>query len=515
MAEMRSFSFASGLRISVLLLAFSTIYSTCSAELLPQDFSFSDRTEALIDAGWLWSANSAFHPLRISDDSLTTSQNNYGAFGWVHGYLFNHVSRLCKLKENSTGSMSVLFEPGLVLRVQTGAARQYKQLAWQPLIWTEARFRRNWFARVYIRMTNESRSLPHFTGIQRDIDRAGITAAEIDQASFGYRNDWAHIEYGRSREIQGTSGEDNLVLAGSAPAWDRLLLEARYHRFTYRYFFGFLESIRLENHVQRYIAGRSLEYRNRSNLVLGVSELSIQAGENRPIDLAHLNPLGLHVEIEQNRRGNQLTSNLANAIWILYLDWRPMKRLRVSGSLALDEFQLDQQDREEGRTDAIAYSARIAWTPLIEPVGLTAFIDRIMIGTYTMQHTYPYCNFVSRGELLGHPIGNDAEKTSVGFRLVFRQPVLLQVEYGLHRWGANSLLYDPYESFTEFIKVKFPSGEVRTNRFLALKIDAQPFGNWSLGLFGKADLSHSGQGSAMETWTFSMRYLLPIMWLNI
>ena len=500
----------------VVLCLYFAAASFAEAQTYPQDLDYSYYTNALVDAGYLWQINSTFHPL--SCQFLDSSQTIYAtsdAFSWMYGYLNDYANLADRQRYQSGNGLGVIFIPGLGIAGQNGKASSYNHLAIQPFVWTVARFHDNWYARLYFRATNEIGSLPHYSGVKRKISRAGFNTGEIDQSIIGYQNEWATVEYGRSREIWGPFAEDNLLLAGNAPAWERLMLQFNYRRFTYRCFFGFLETVFSPDgaNINRYIVGRALEYRNRRNLVLSVGEVSTLAGPNRPLDWAFLNPIALHLEIEQNDRENNGKGNRSNAIPFLNVDWLPIPTLRLTGSFILDDIQIDREDRDRGAADALGFSGCFAWTPVRERVGLTLFGYYVGIGTYTLQHSYDYTNLVTRSNMIGHPIGNDADDIAFGVRLAFSRSSLLEFKFGHRRWGDNSMLYDPYAGYISMHRKSFPSGDVRTNRYLALKIRSNPLKYLTLAVDGQFDLHHSGKGSALETWTFTLRYQLPLLWL--
>ena len=492
---------------------FSGFYSSFPtlAWAFPQDLDYSNRTEVLLDKGELWNINSIFHPLDISgQDSSANNLVRQDAFRWVRSYLNGFSYIAFRLRESTSNGLGVLAVPGIGASTQSGVARNYDKLALQPFIWSEARFMNNWYARLYIRATNESVSLSHYSGIPRSISRAGMNTGEIDKSVIGYDNRWVRVEYGRSREICGPMVEENLVLSGNAPSWERLMIQVNHRCVAYRWFYGFLEAMPGPDNIQRYIVGRVLEYRNRRNIVLGLGEVSILAGPNRSLDFSYLNPLALHLEVEQNERTN-LKGNYENAIWFFHFDWLAFRSLRLSGSIIIDEIQFDQQDRKEGRPDALGWLGRIAWTPKIDNIGVTFYSNYLRINTYTMQHCNGYLNFVTRNQLLGHPLGNDADRIAAGMRITPHLPALLEFEYGRIRWGDNSLRYDPYHVFEKYRKVPFPSGQVRTNHYLSVKFNSQPLKGLSVNIEGHIDLKHSGENSALEIWTFTARYQIPFL----
>jgi hypothetical protein len=501
------------------LFALFGFLSIVSAMTFPQDFDYSHRIEVLLDNGELWNSNSIFNPIEvIGQDSIADNAGNQDAFGWIRNYLRGYSFLALNQKKKSSEGLSVLLMPGIGIGFQKGAASNYNELAFNQFLWSEARLNKNWYARFYFRFTNEAASLQHYSGIQRSISRAGLNTGEVDQSIIGYQNSWANVEFGRNREIWGPFTEENLLLSGTAPAWERLMIQVHYKSITYRWFFGFLETIVDEANVdiQRYIIGKAIEYKNRKNFVIGLGEVSIIAGPNRPIDLAYLNPLALHIEVDMNQRSNARNLSYNNAIWFLHLDWLPVGSLRLSGSFIMDEIQLDQEDRDEGRPDALGWLGRVAWSIGTKDMGFTFFINYNRIGTYTMQYqNRGYLNFVTRDQLLGHPLGNDAESVYFGMRITSSYlPVLLELDYGRIRWGSNSIRLDSYQPYEQFIAVPFPSGEVSSNQYLSAKLSSQLKKGLSVNIDGHFDLQHSGEGSVFEAYTFSLCYKFPFLLPN-
>jgi hypothetical protein len=501
---------------SIYLLASICIPSPISAMTFPQDFDYSQRLDVLLDNNELWDINSIFNPIEVlKQDSISLNKTN-DAYCWVREYLIDYSALALDLKKNALEGLSVMLIPGIGSSFQYGSARTYKQLAFNQFLWSDLRFRKNWYARIYFRLTNEGASLPHYSGIPRGISRAGLNTGEIDQSIIGFENSWANLELGRSREIWGPFKEENLLLSGTAPSYERLMIQVQHKKITYRWFFGFLETIidtSNSEDIQRYIVGKAVEYTNRKNFIVGLGEVSIIAGPNRPIDLSYLNPLAFHLDVDMNQRSNATNIRQNNAIWFLHFDWRPLKPLRLSGSFIVDEFQLDQKDRDEGRTDALGWSTRAAWTSGNDDVGFTLFVHHILLDTYTMQYQNKgYLNFVTRDQLLGQAIGNDAEKALVGIRITSSDlPIMLELEYGQFRWGSNSLRLDTYKPYENFIEVPFPSGDVKINKYFSCKLRSHPMKGLSVNIDGHFDIQHSGENSAFEAWTLSVRYQIPFL----
>ena len=502
------------LQITVVLVIFFRT-NPAVAQTYPQDLDYSPRIETLLDAGVLWNINSLYHPLTCYSPDSSSESSELETFSWLENYLLEYTTKATQPTDTSRIGLNILIASGIGLNYQAGAARAFEEVAFQPYFWLQAKFRNNWYSRIYIRATNEKESLPHFTGVPRDISRLGLNTGEIDQSVIGYQDKWVNVEYGRSREIWGPMVENNLILSGETPAYERLMTQLKLGRFTLRYQFGFLETIYDEEFINRYIVGKCLQYSNNKNLLIGIQEVSILMGPNRNLDLAYLNPLQFHLETDLNKRSTSSVLNYNNAIWTIHFDWLPLKSLRLSGSIAMDEFQLDQQDRNEGRPDVMGYLIRTSWTPLRKYQGLTLIAKYIKLDTYFGQHDYKYANFVDRGSFIGHPIGNDADQISAAVRMVFRYPLMMEIELGRRRWGDNSLLSNPYTIYPDFVQVSFPSGEKRENHYLTLKLNSQPLKYLSFSLDGQIDLSHSGEASSLEKYNFIIRYQLPIYLIKI
>jgi len=75
--------------------------------------------------------------------------------------------------------------------------------------------------------------------------------------------------------------------------------------------------------------------------------------------------------------------------------------------------------------------------------------------------------------------------------------------------GLNNQIRKPYPA--DYAKGSFPSGKVRSNTYLKLTLDSQINRNLQLGLDGWLDVKHSGTDSALERWTFTVRYMLPVV----
>ncbi|MBM3329208.1 MAG: hypothetical protein FJY67_07025 [Calditrichaeota bacterium] len=472
----------STLSIGLILCTIPTLWA---GEPLPQDFGYTRTWSALIDAGIGWESHSLFHP--ATPDSLLYMTDSAAA-----GLNSREIERLTRLVQGSAdaqrhGASETAFigAAGFITSRSEGSDRIYRGTGLTPFVRGHLSFHQYWSADLYLRATNRAASLAHYSGRTRSIERAGFNSAEIDQAQIAFRNDWAVIEAGRSREIVGFLPDENLALGAESPAYDRFAVQATFGRFTWRSFYGFLEAIRGDSGItQRYIAGRTLQYASGNRLLLGFTEVSYLSGRDRPLDWAFINPLGFHVEIDQNHRDNQGSDKAQNAWWVLNADYLAAPRLRLSGAILLDDFQLDAKDRQRTQ-DQLGWLARAAWSPVIGSILATLWSDYVRIGTFTTQHDVAANNAVTRGVYMGHPVGNDAERMRIGARLIPASLGIYEAAIGQARRGGNSLLRSPYRSRTLAPKVSFPSAPVGSATFLEISAGGWILRDLRLELDGK------------------------------
>lgn len=482
------------------------------ASVYPQDFNYSKHIGSLLDAGFLWHQNSLFHPLNCAmTDSADHNSESLGAFEWLNDYLDEFSRRTTNMLDHDTGGLHIAGITGTGFSQQFGPARTFRNFAFQPFAWCQFRYHSNWYVRAYLRATNEAESLPHYTGTYEGVERFWLKTAEMDQGVIGFKNEWVNIEYGRTREIWGPMTENNLILSGQSPSYDRFMMQVSRKRLAYRYFFAFLEAYPAEPNILRYAVGRCFEYTNYKNLILGVSETTIFAGPNRPLDMAYLNPIGFGLEIDLDDRSN-VSINYDNAVWGIYLDWLARSNLRISASFAVDEYQLDEKDREAGAADGLGYFGRISWTPYYTPLGLTLFIQGVRLDTHFGQHSYGFANLVSRGVFLGHPIGNDTDEVSLGVRCISPFKTITELEFGRSRRGENSILQNPYDPYSEFTKISFPSGQISENSFLKFRVETQLLDNLIVHISGHVDLHNSSGNGIAERYSINLIYLFPFLY---
>ena len=317
---------------------------------------------------------------------------------------------------------------------------------------------KNFYSFLYPRLVTNSQNFERYTGISRDIKRLGFNSGETDFSGFGYENENILFQISRGRESWGAGDNIQLAISNNSPSYDYIKFRYKQNKFRFNYFHGFLENI---NNYNRYITGRGLEITNRKSLLIGLSEIVIYSGLNRPLDFAYLNPVANHLEIELNDRQNLLGVNDANAVWQISYDHLIRDQIRLSGNILFDEFVFDKAQQDSGKANGLGMSTRIAFNKNIKKMSLVFYSDITIIGTHTFRHARGYNNFVQRNKPLGWENGSDGYEYKIGLNYYNNNDIIIRTGLGKRQLGSSSITNDSYEKYYyDYKDVPFPSGEI-------------------------------------------------------
>ena len=238
--------------------------------------------------------------------------------------------------------------------------------------------------------------------------------------------------------------------------------------------------------INRYIAARGFEWNNQKSFIFGLTETIIYSGNERKIDFSYFNPINSHLEVELNNRLMYTGTSNSNAVWQFHLDWMFHKNKRISVNYLYDELVLDR-DIEIGKEHGRAYSFSFNYTPLYFSDQLaTFFIESIFIGTPTFRHGNGSNNFVLMEKPLGWQGGSDLIQYSIGLNYYNNLNLFLFLKIGVSRRGEESISNRPYETYFDYLKDDFPSGNYNEEYFFEIKI------NWwsNQSILFKTDLTY-------------------------
>ena len=425
-------------RVLLLLLTLTFIKS----QEIPNEFFQFHFEKALLDAGKNWGNNTIFGPSRFSHGkTLTDSLTIKSRFGTYIG-------------TNGTG----LYGFGLFS------------------------FKSNFHGYLYPRIVDGPGLFNRFTGVPRNIKRAGFNSGETDLSGISYQNEWMIIQFGRGRQSWGAGNDIQLALSENSPAYDYGMLDLDFGNLRARYFHGYLETD--SSSYNRYITGRGIEWKNKKYLVLGLSEIVIYSGLNRSIDFSYFNPMSTHLEIELNDRQGSEGTGSGNGVWQLSADLLIPYDIRISMNYLIDEFTLDNEQTKNNKANARAYSLKVLHTLINTKHAILSFYCSIIsIGTHTFRHQVGYNNFVQRNRPLGWSLGSDSRELKIGLNTFYKNRLFTNIELGQREIGEGSLDKSPYDGYTDYLKVPFPSGIVE-NKF---------YFKWNFQWWWKQNISFLGE----------------------
>ena len=330
-------------------------------------------------------------------------------------------------------------------------------------------FHSNFFVYLYPRIVTDSEVFARYSGVERKISRYGFRSGETELSGFGYQNNWFLLQIGRGKEDWSAGNNISLGLSNHSPSYDYGLFGLDFGKFRYKYFHGFLESD--STSVNRYISGKGVEYSNNENLIISVSEITVYSGINRAIDVAYLNPISSHLEIELNNRSAQLGTDGGNAIWQIAIDSKIYKKFRLSINFLIDELVLDKEQIDAGKVNGTALSTKLVWPKRFNDYFFNFYLAYINIGTHTFRHQEGSNNFVQRGFPLGSKLGSDVYDFFIGCEFYNNNNIFSSFEFGKKNTGERSIINNPYEPYENYNKTSFPSGINELQNYFKLNLE--------------------------------------------
>ena len=330
-------------------------------------------------------------------------------------------------------------------------------------------YKNNFHGYLYSRIVNYPDLFERYSGVQRDISRYGFTSGETDQSGICFENGWLIFQFGRGRESWGAGNEIQLGLSEKSNSYDYGMLDLDFEKLRVRYFHGYLESD--SSLINRYIIGRGIEWNNNTNLLIGLSEIVIYSGLNRPFDFSYLNPIATHLEVELNDRQNNQGSDNGNGVWQLSLDYLFKRNLRLSLNYLFDELILDNQQKENGKGSSRAYSFKAEYFSSKSNKSYFKYhFSTISVGTNTFRHEEGHNNFVQRNSPLGWQVGSDSREIKIGFDWLYKKMIITDLDIGLKSIGEKNFIESLYDPYNDYLDEPFPSGKVENISFAFSKV---------------------------------------------
>ena len=280
----------------------------------------------------------------------------------------------------------------------------------------------------------------------------------LDNSGFGFHNNWISLSISKGKEKWGAGDDVLLALSENSSPYDYFFLSSNYGNVRVSYIHGFLETIHPD--INRFINARGLEWTNKKSILISLSETIIYSGANRSIEIGYLNPISSHLEIELNNRLTQIGDFGANAVWQIHFEYLLKNKSRISLNYLFDEFVLDP-DIQIGKEHGKAYSLRYVFPfSLRYESKLNFFLSTLYVGTPTFRHGVGSNNFVNKSIPLGWGHGSDGREHKIGFDYHIYNKSIFGFSFKVIKVGDETIQQRPYEPYKNYLKGKFPSGDI-------------------------------------------------------
>jgi hypothetical protein len=279
----------------------------------------------------------------------------------------------------------------------------------------------------------------------------------LDNAALYFYRNGIFGSVGRSYLIWGPEQHDALLISDNSPAFDRIWLGYEHKAFRFDYVIARLDDFRQgDSTLVRYFSAHRLSFRKTGVFELGLSEVALYGGYNRPMEWRYLNPF-LPYYWEQYNHGSDdnMFLGLDGTIY-----WP--KRSRIFGELMIDDFQIDFKSESH----QVGYKLGI---DALDPFGITRLFTKI---SYTRVNTTVYGQnklqnlYLNSGQPIGYFGGNDQDRLLALLRYHVSTSCDLELEFQYNRRGEGRI--EQHQSSAVPKGVKFPSGIVEKSPSLQL-----------------------------------------------
>jgi hypothetical protein len=225
------------------------------------------------------------------------------------------------------------------------------------------------------------------------------------------------VFFGRTHRNWGAPATKGLILSDNPYTYDHLLVNYTTNHFKLSLIFAQLEnmdtnefnpadsSLTPVKDAHKYLTGHRLDIRLLPSLQVGLSEMAIYGGTNRPVEWSFMNPVNLYYPIQRNDRKQ------ISGLWALDVFYKPVPRLTFYGQLLIDDVIVNNDPGVDDRARypdrlGVMISMRSADWPF-SSINNSFTYTKIWNRTY--QSIRGYENYHYRGYGLGFPCASCEE----------------------------------------------------------------------------------------------------------
>jgi hypothetical protein len=252
-----------------------------------------------------------------------------------------------------------------------------------------------------------------------------------------YDVDWLRLTIGREQVLWGMGYSDRLILSDNTIPFDFAKLDLHYKSFHYSFLHGSLtgkDSLGREL-SSKYIGAHRLEVSFSSRFRLGLSEMVVYS--NRSIDFAYLNPLTFLASADRSAD----PSGTSNTLLAFDFEWFPMKDLRLTGTLVIDDLNFETLGSVgsdvRGNDNKFAWQGGITWTDAFSLPNLTLTAEYTRINPFVYSHRSVANAYTHLDLPLGPLLQPNSDEWLLGFDLDLTYRLSVSGQIRFQRTGEN------------------------------------------------------------------------------
>lgn len=272
------------------------------------------------------------------------------------------------------------------------------------------------------------------------------------------------FEWGRDYLRWGPGSKDHLLLSGFSPPFDMLRLSGEVGIFRFDFFATGLDELFLPDsnlYAKRYLSGHRINFKLKSGIELGLSEVVLYGGEKRKLEPYYLNPLFVFYAEQFNHNIDD------NLLWSIDFSITCIKHKEFYAEFLIDDFQYDL--KTEPQQIGFLLGTKVADLFGFSKSYLT--LEYTRVNNWVYGQNKPWNIYSYRDVGIGSFLGPDADYLYTSLLYHFSKSLQFSFSFDLKRKGEGEIGVQP--SPVPKTK-KFPSGTVERTKNFTLEGIFQP-----------------------------------------
>ncbi len=284
-----------------------------------------------------------------------------------------------------------------------------------------------------------------------------------------------HLVAGRDWIFWGASPHTSVGISDNSPPFDQVRLTGTFGKFKATAFTAQLDATWNDENIRylakRYLSGHRLDYQHNDRLEIGIAEWVLYGGDAQTLDFKYANPVTFYYALQYNAKTDD------NIMFAFDVSFRPVDGLRLYGEWLADDFQYVPGAQDP---HAVAWLCGVEWYPqkLARQLGIHTEYARVNRWAYT--HLVPDNQFTHFGDMIGHPIGTDADTLTLRGSYQFTVSTKAEFAARVSRNGEGTVAGRFYGE--DFNALPFPTGVVERITAFGGTVTYRPRRAWNARL---------------------------------